>query len=205
MVEEKRNIISDMRALQGIILTWMEFDADKTESRWNEIRNGILNTLSLSLNNDELNRFNMRLSRALQRLVKEEIIVKTNRGHKNTAYSLKEPLTSPLDETFPHTLSSWLKCLSPLSLYKVDLPHDIDLIKIAVKSSDYADFKEKILTAISEKIEKELREKWEHRQDIGLYLQGHIIDSACELMSAEAFIYFFDYARGAHHCQRLAA
>lgn len=124
--------------------------------RWTEIRDLMLNLLSLSPSNDELKTFNMKLTRVLNGLVKEEILIKNQKGHKNTVY---------LGNVDYFGVENPIKLYSGMKLFfreysKIELPI-LTFILLSIPSFEkYNEFKNNILEAILYHIEPKIKSRW---------------------------------------------
>ncbi len=77
--------------LEGIIIQAIIHtqEGNVKELRWSEIRDAILSVMAFE-NTDPPPHFNVKITRILNRLVKKGLLLKHEKGHKNTSYSLNE-------------------------------------------------------------------------------------------------------------------
>ena len=115
----------------------------ENSARWSQIRNALL----LTINPDNLNVFNVKLTRSLKRLEKYGDIIRVEEGHKKVIYKLTP---SMIDQNEIAIFPLLIGAFNPLD-----------------KLPTYEEFKKRALEAINFEYEyKQFKKDWESFQNI---------------------------------------
>lgn len=131
-------------------------DPFKVGLRWSEIRNSIINQMSLKLNADELNGLGVRLDRALKDNIKYNFIIRECDDHKNVRYKLSEI-------EFPKYHDS--KTIQ----FNVELPPVFGLYGLLKDCTNFNEFKNSLQKYIMTSVEDRLVELWKQYEILSKY------------------------------------